>query len=110
MQILDDTYCRRDTLTPNSVLWSLLSLLTALTRWSPGGNMRQNSPESKMKKNMHDGKKISLTMDRRVSFPELEYVCVQLRKSPLADVYKSLAMPLLSKTASVTTAPSVLIT
>ena len=55
-------------------------------------------------------KKVSLTLDRRVSFPELKYVWVQLRKSPLVDVYKSLAMPLLSKTASVTTAPSVLIT
>ena len=32
------------------------------------------------------------------------------RKSPLADVYKSLARSLLSKTASLTTTPSVLIT
>ena len=51
-----------------------------------------------------------MTLDRGVSFQELKYVRVELRKSPLADVYKSLAMSLLSKTASVTTTPSVLIT
>ena len=48
---------------------------------------------------------LTVDTDRRASIPKLE-----LRKSPLADVYKSLAMSLLSKTASVTTAPSVLTT
>ena len=41
------------TLTSNSVLWRLLSALTAFTRWSPFGKNRQNSPD-KSSSNIHD--------------------------------------------------------
>ena len=72
--------------------------------------MRQNSPESKMKTMTYVEEKNQLDVGQESFVSRMKYVWVQLRKSPLADVYKSLAMPLLSKTASVTTAPSVLIT